>query len=146
MLIGPATRRRNSQKRYNSHLKRTKKNACEFCAFTAKSSQVIEDFSSFWVVRNIFGYDIWDGCGVEDHLMVVPKRHVDSISHFMNKEMLEYAKLLQKYESKGYSIYSRAAENITKSIPHQHTHFIKLDNKRKKALFYLRKPHTMVYI
>lgn len=146
MQTGPTTRKRSSQKHYVTHLKTVEKGVCEFCAFSPDSPQVIEELSLFWVIKNTFAYDIWDGCGVEDHLMVVPKRHIDSIGHFTNKEAQQYVKVLQQYESKGYSIYSRAAENVTKSIPHQHTHFIKLDNKRKKALFYLRKPHIMVYI
>lgn len=146
MRAGPITRKRSSQRRYTAHLKTAEKNTCEFCSFSANSPQVVEDLSLFWVVRNIFGYDTWDGCGVEDHLMILPKRHIDSIDHFTHKEVLEYMRTLQKYEVKGYSMYSRAAENITKSIIHQHTHFIKLDNKRKKALFYLRRPHVMVYI
>jgi ATP adenylyltransferase len=146
MQAGPTTRKRSSQKQYLSYLKSLKKSKCEFCSFSKKSPQLIEDLSLFFVVKNIFGYDVWDGCSVNDHLMIVPKRHVDSIGHFTKKEALEYVNVLQKYESMGYSIYSRAAENVTKSIAHQHTHFIKLDNQRKKALFYLRKPHIMVYI
>lgn len=145
MLAGPSTRKRSSQKRYTTHLKNSKKSVCEFCNFSADSDQVIEELSLFWIVKNTFGYDVWDGCGVEDHLMIVPKRHVDSIASFSDAESLQYMKELQKYEGLGYSIYSRSAENVTKSVAHQHTHFIKLDNKRKKSLLYIRKPHVMIY-
>lgn len=146
MQVGPTTRKRSSQKKYVDYLKTTKKDVCEFCAFSSESDQVLKELSLFWVIKNTFSYDVWDGCGVEEHLMVVPKRHIDSIGHLTDKEAKQYMEVLQEYEAQGYSIYSRAAENITKSVAHLHTHFIKLDNKRKKALFYLRKPHAMVYI
>lgn len=145
MLSGPLTRTRTSEKKYAKHKKSSTGNNCEFCSFTKKSEQVIDMSKHFWIIRNIFGYDIWDGCGVIDHLMIVPKRHVHSLSELTTIELGEYAVQLAEYEDRGYSVYSRAAENITKSVPHQHTHFIKLDNKRKKGIFYLRKPHVMLY-
>lgn len=144
MLKGTLTRKRSTSKRYVNHLK-NKKSDCEFCEFSKQSKQVINELPHFWIVKNIFSYDVWDSCGVLEQFMVVPKRHVDSLGSFNKVELTEYSEVLVDFEKKEYSIYSRAPNSIAKSIPHQHTHFIKLDNRRKKFLFFLRVPHIMMY-
>lgn len=98
------------------------------------------------MVDNLFGYDMWDSAGVAEHYMIVPKRHVESLGQLNAAEAKEYMDLLATFEKEGYSIYARAPQSITKSVPHQHTHLIKSDNKRKRALFFIRKPHFMIYI
>lgn len=97
----------------------------------------------FWLVDNIFGYEVWDGCVVEQHLMVVPKRHVHTLKDLKKAEKSQLIEQLATYEADGYSIYARAPQNITKSVAHQHTHLVKLAPKRQKLLFYLRKPHVL---
>lgn len=144
MQVGPLTRKRVSEKSYAKHKNKMSKTVeCNFCMFTEKSTQVVDSSTSFWIIENIFAYDMWDGCGVTDHLMIVPKRHVQSLAGLDAIELQEYAQQLALFESDGYSIYARAPENITKSVSHQHTHLIQLNNKRKKILFYARKPHLM---
>lgn len=96
------------------------------------------------MVKNIFPYDLWDTCGVKEHFMVIPKRHVDTISHFSNQEQKEYIGLIAKYEQSGYSIYARAPGSVAKSVHHQHTHLIKLDNKKKKFVLFIRKPWLLI--
>lgn len=145
MLAGPLTRKRKNQKRYKMHAVSVT-SSCEFCDFMNGTEQVKKEYPHFWIVLNIFGYDNWDGFVVTDHLMVVPKRHVDSISHFTPTEAKSYLELLAEYEAKGYSIYARAADNKAKSIVHQHTHLIKLNSKRIKAMAFVHKPHVVMYI
>lgn len=60
-----------------------------------------------------------------------------------DEEMAEYIKILTKYEKLCYSIYARSPGNTSKSIVHQHTHLIKIDDKSKKWIFYLKKPHVL---
>lgn len=144
MLKGPLSRTRSSQKKYARHIK-NKKNVCEFCKFSNKHDQVSQTLDHFWIVNNIFGYDVWDSCGVSDHLMIVPKRHLHLLESFNNAETLEYINTLKQFEKSGYSTYFRSPDNVSRSVVHHHTHFIKLDNKRKKALLFLHKPHLMVY-
>jgi len=143
MHAGPSSRKRASQKAYVSHLAR-KNDSCDFCAFTKDSDQVVRSFRHFWIVENIFGYDEWDDNHVVEHLMIVPKRHVVSLGELSPKEAESFAKVLGTYESKGYSIYARAAQNIAKSVLHQHTHLIKLGSTRKKFKLYVRKPHLLI--
>jgi len=99
----------------------------------------------FVVIKNRFQYAVWDGCKVLDHLMVVPKRHVGGLGELTAQEKTEYVDLLAEYEARGYSFYSRAVHSATRSIIHLHTHLIKLDSKSVKGLFYLKKPHVLLY-
>lgn len=138
-------RKPKNQRRYKVFTRQAKQRDCDFCNFSKAHDQVVESTRFFWVVHNIFPYDIWDSSGVVDHLMVVPKRHVDAIGHFTPKEQAAFTKVLGKYDRKGYSVYARAPGNIIKSVVHQHTHLIYLDNKPKRALFYLKQPHILIY-
>lgn len=143
---GPVSRTRSSQRRYVVHKKASKPAAsCEFCAFTSKSPQFVKKEKQFKLIKNIFYYDLWDGCKVKEHLMLVPTRHVQSLGELTREEKATYGGLVAKYEASGYSLYSRAPDNITKSVPHQHTHLIKLEPRRQKFLLYLRKPHLLIF-
>jgi ATP adenylyltransferase len=143
---GPVSRTRTSQRRYVIHKNKSKQSdGCDFCNITDKSSQFVRGTRFFNVITNIFGYDVWDGCRVTEHLMLIPKRHIHSLGELTSQERERYAKLISEYEAKGYSLYSRAADNITKSVAHQHTHLIKLEPRRKKFLFYIRTPHLLLF-
>ena len=69
--------------------------------------------------------------------MLVPKRHVDSIGKLSSDELETYGTLLAQYEEAGYSVYGRAASNTAKSVAHQHTHLIKVSNRRVGTLVFL---------
>lgn len=94
MQSGPATRSPKKQKEYIKHLKDSQGDKCSFCAFSSTDPQVISSYKNFWVVKNIFEYTIWDSCGVEQHYMIIPKRHVVSIGDYSTKESNEFMKLL----------------------------------------------------
>jgi len=138
-----SNRTRKNHRVYANHTKKARGGPCEFCNFSVEQDQVLETSKNFWVVKNIFPYDIWDTAGVKNHLMIVPKRHVDSIAHFTPAERQDYMSNLAKYESKGFSIYARAATNKIKSVAHQHTHLIETDNHIKRYLFFISKPHML---
>lgn len=144
MHSGPATRTRKNHKNYRRYVRHVA--ACDFCAFQAGEFPVREEHEYFWVVENMFGYDIWDSMGVSEHLMVVPKRHAESIGEFTASEAKEYLSLIAHFESSSYSLYSRAKENAAKSVPHQHTHLIKLNNKRKKLVVFIHRPHWLWHL
>lgn len=138
-------RTRKNHRVYANYAKNPDRQKCDFCNFSTKDKQVIKSTNEFWIIDNIFPYDMWDSSGVKDHLMVVPKRHVDAIGDFTAKEQAGFAKLLGSYDKKGYSIYARAPGNVIKSVVHQHTHLIALDNKPKKALLYFKKPRIVLF-
>lgn len=146
MINGPLVRTRRHQKKYLDYKKtHLDDKACDFCNFTYYPEQVIQEYRLFWVVTNLFKYDFWDSTGVEDQLMAVPKRHIVGLGEFTTEERGEYFSIVTTYENQGYSIYARAPSDPTKSVLHQHTHFIKLDGKPKKAVLYLSKPHIALY-
>ena len=92
---------------------------------------VIEKFEHFVLVENLFPYQIWDGFEVEKHLLLIPKRFTETISDFSPAEKEEYFEILSKYEALGFSIYARAAQNVRKTVKHQHTHLLKMDFSKK---------------
>lgn len=133
------------------HYRATKKvmkkaTGCGFCAFDDddKKNEIVEDYELFWLVKNIFPYDIWDDQGVTDHLMLVPKRHIDSVGDMNDKELLEHSRILGVYDKLGYSIYARSSGNVIKSVVHQHTHLIKLDGKEMSFMVYNKKPYLLI--
>jgi diadenosine tetraphosphate (Ap4A) HIT family hydrolase len=135
-------RTRSEFKRYHRYLKKLPADSgCEFCKFSKGSSQFADQTGHFWIIKNIFPYSLWDELGVEDHLLVVPKKHTDTLSSLPDKAAVEFVDLISSYENRGYSVYARAPGNPIKSVLHQHTHLIKSDNRRRKLLIFVRKPH-----
>ena len=84
------------------------------------------------VIRNRFPYTLWDGSPVVDHLMIVPKRHIEAAGNFTYEEQQEWSSYALQYEADNYSVYARSAGNGAKSIVHQHTHLIKVGARPKK--------------
>ena len=133
---------------YRKYLKVLKKAdaGCEFCKITSESKQFIEETSAFTIIHNIFPYSYWDHLKVTDHLMIIPKTHTDTMSHFTPDQAAEYVRLLGSYESRGYNVYSRTPSSKQKSVAHQHTHLIKSEGKLVKAIFYIKKPYARIVI
>ena len=139
-----ATRSRKEHITYRNHLASRKDSSCEFCKITKKSKQHVYEGKYFKVIRNIFAYSLWDGQSVDHHLMLVPKKHVDSLKDLPDAAAVEYVRLVSKYEQEGYNIYARASVSVIKSIVHQHTHLVKTSGAPKKFLFLLRKPYLRI--
>lgn len=118
---------------------------CNFCAFHADDRQTVREAEYFWIAKNIFAYSLWEGLDVQEHLMVVPKKHRDSLHHFTPAELREYSELVAEYDERGYSTYTRSSLNVSKSVAHQHTHLLKLGQRHTKATFYLQKPYILWY-
>ena len=114
---------------------------CVFCKLHPEESSYLDETKSFMLVRNIFAYSTWDSQDVEDHIMVVPKKHIESLSVLSASEAVEFVGLIGSYESRGYNVYARAPNSAIKTIIHQHTHLIKAGKKRHRFIFYLRRPY-----
>lgn len=114
---------------------------CILCKLqNEKNKEIVKTEKHFFVVKNIFPYTMWDSCNVVNHLMVIPKKHVSSLSELNAKELMEFSTLIASYENKQYGIYARPNASNMKSIAHQHTHLIKTDHKKTKILFYIERP------
>lgn len=95
------------------------------------------------VVPNRYPYHFWEFMSVTDHLMAIPKRHVESLHELDKDEQSEIMGVFADYQARGYNIYAREAGSPAKSVPHQHTHMIKTNNVRARLYFYLRKPYFL---
>lgn len=138
-----ASRSRKQSKAYDYHLKYIEPptQGCAFCKIDENSYQFIGQSTFFKIIRNIFPYSLWDGQEVVDHLMLLPKKHTDSLSQLPDGAAVEFVSLISGYESKGYSVYARAPGSLMKSLAHQHTHLIKAQKNRIRALLYIRRPY-----
>lgn len=133
-------RTKKATKDYAKRLQVYTTSACTFCTLEGEIDLFEKPSKHFVLLEARWGYDFWDMFGVEEHLMLVPRRHTDTISEFNEKELLEYSKRIQEFEANGYNVYLRAPASGQKSVAHQHTHFIKPYGKRKKIVVYLQKP------
>ena len=139
-------RSRSSMKRYARYTKRHAKSTnCAFCELVNHAtSQVVAVRPHCLIIKNRYSYDTWDNYGVVDHFMVIPKRHVTAIGDLTQQEQRDYMAALVEYEALGYSLYARAPGNSGKTIAHQHTHLIKIDDKQKKFMLYVETPFIRI--
>jgi diadenosine tetraphosphate (Ap4A) HIT family hydrolase len=121
-------------------MKHTDSSVCTFCIIDKGHEQFVEGTKYFKIIKNRFPYSFWDGQGVSDHLMIVPRQHISSLAELSDNAKVEYVNVLQKYEKQGYNVYARAPQSVMKSIVHQHTHLIKPEGPIKKFVLTLRKP------
>lgn len=138
------TRRRKEEIEYRKTIKnRVGSDICKFCVVVKGHDEFIEEGDFFKVIVNLFHYTYWDEQNVLHQVMLVPKLHTESIKNLPTEAAAEFLEYIGKYEAQGYNIYARARGSVTKSVPHQHTHLIKTDGKRKKLMVYSRKPFIM---
>jgi diadenosine tetraphosphate (Ap4A) HIT family hydrolase len=135
-------RSRKGELTYRKYLKNHvhAKKICVFCEIEKNGDEVIKKYPFFMVITNAFPYTIWDSTMVAEHLMVVPRRHIESMSKFTKEEIAEYHKITSEYENNGWDIYTRGVSATMKSIPHQHTHLIKSTGQKIKGLVYVETP------
>lgn len=135
------------QRSYDKHRasKKSQPEVCDFCEINYSSDQFVSETKFFKVIRNIFPYSYWDHQLVADHLMIVPKKHTDTLSGIAKEAAVEFVQLITDYEKNGYNVYARAPQSNIKSIVHQHTHLIKPDGKKViKTVIYRAKPYVRI--
>src|SRR3990167_821177 len=104
-----------STKNENSYHKYRKgEKGCYFCE--PKPHIVVSKTKNFYISKNNFPYDFWDGQKVVEQLL------------------LEYGELVNKYSNQGFDIYTRTPNSPSRSQPHFHTHLIKTTGKKLKSL------------
>jgi diadenosine tetraphosphate (Ap4A) HIT family hydrolase len=139
-------RSRAETKNYRAYIKRRRAQGkgqdCIFCDVTPDEPHFIKELKYFKIIHNLFMYSNWDGHGVEEHLLLVPKKHIASLAHLSKPAALEYFDTITAYEEKGYHIYARGAGSHAKTIIHQHTHLIKpKEGQTNKFLLFINKPY-----
>lgn len=131
---------RKTRKTYEQHKKKT---GCPFCEAARREKIVYEDDLIF-VVHNLTKYDLWELHNVHEHLLVIPKRHVESLNELTDTEKLALMNYIADYETRGYSVYARGVGFVRRSVMHQHTHLIKTDNKDPKFSLFIKKPYLLI--
>ena len=124
-----------TNRKYNQYLgelKTDSRSGCPFCVLDSR--EIYQNYGEFLVIDNLYEYDFWDGAAVEQHLMIIPKRHISNIADMTKAEKLEYVELLAKYNSDGYLLYTRYSGSISGSQPHLHTHLIKQGKPKGKHI------------
>ena len=135
---------RKNRQRYDKYRQEDDSSVCPFC-HPEQLAGVREESDLMRIVVNRVSYDVFEGVKVGDHLMLTPKQHRASLGELTDAEKLEYLSLLAKYESAGYSVYSRAVKSIMRSVDHLHTHLLKLEGKPIQAMIYLKRPYFMIH-
>lgn len=122
---------------------RQKTNICPFCNPKTLANAVYEN-DELYIVPNLTQYDLWEMHNVVDHLLIIPKQHVEALAGLSTKERAALVDIMAQYEVLGYSAYARGVGFVGRSVRHQHTHLIKVDNTQPKAALFLQKPYILV--
>ena len=138
-------RSRKTAKTYNPQ--QTKKQLvsnqvdCPFCP--PLNEVVVEETAHNHSMHNKYSYQYWEFMHVLDHLMIVPRRHVERLSELTDEEKIDTINVIAKYEDLGYNVYARESTSAVKSVPHQHTHLIKTANRKARIYLYLSRPYLI---
>lgn len=116
---------------------------CTFCK-EAIGPNIIKQNETMFIIPNRVPYDMFEGLPVIEHLMVIPKRHLESLADFTQKELLDRMNIVGEYEKNGYSVYARGSDNVNRSVRHQHTHLFKLGYKKSRFILYAEKPYILI--
>lgn len=146
---GPSGRNPEVQRQYFADMEANKNKSNGHCVFCDLSDQTfVADEGEDWsVIKAKYPYELWEDMIVGEHLLAVPKRHVAGIEHLNEREGAGMVRLLGKYSLLGYSAYTRASNNIAKSVVHLHTHLLKFDTDKGclASMNYSRNPHVVEY-
>ena len=114
---------------------------CIFCSFdnSKVENTIIEETENFYVLPAV-------GSLVDGYLLIVSKRHVNSMADLNDVETSEYIGLIDKYRNKFFKIYQKspivfehgtpivASSNKTSSVYHAHTHIVNHNFKDEKSI------------
>jgi|SRR3989344_529163 len=132
-----------STKNENSYHKYRKgEKGCYFCE--PKPHIVVSKTKNFYISKNNFPYDFWDGQKVVEHLLLVSKKHFSDLESKDKELLLEYGELVNKYSNQGFDIYTRTPNSPSRSQPHFHTHLIKTTGKKIKSLNFVFNPYSLI--
>lgn len=116
---------------------------CPFCDPATISGAIFEN-EHIYVVPNLTQYDLWELHDVEEHLLVIPKRHVETLGELSSAERLAIMDQAARYEIDGYNVYAKGVGFVKRSVKHQHTHLIKVTNKPPKIAVFLQSPYYLL--
>lgn len=114
---------------------------CPFCNMdkTCLENTILEETQYFYVIPAL-------GSIVEGYILIISKKHINSMSDLTNEEINEYENLIAKYREIFKSIYKKypiifehGAPNIedkirANSVNHAHTHIVNHNYKNEQSL------------
>lgn len=112
------------QKLYDEYLQNMSDDFCAFCH--KEESVIVSEANGIMVVQNRFPYIHWDKRPVLDHRMLIPTRHVATLSDLSDLERSELMHQMVEHEDRYYSLYLRAPKSKSRTITHIHLHCILL--------------------
>jgi diadenosine tetraphosphate (Ap4A) HIT family hydrolase len=108
-------------------LHRKNHTACDFCAaIEDRTASVLSVHQTMVILKNAFPYSRWDGRQVRDHVLVVPRRHINQLADMTGDESSDFMDRIAAYEANGYSFYIRSHANKKRSVDHLHGHLLLL--------------------
>lgn len=131
------------RKNIRKYKSRQRSEGCPFCKPDVVANALFEN-ESVYIVPNLTQYDLWELHDVEDHLLLIPKRHVETLGELNNTERLAIMDKAAEYEAKGYNIYARGVGFVKRSVKHQHTHLIKVANKKPRFALFVQQPYYLL--
>lgn len=132
------------RKTRNKYVAYPKPSKCDFCDTTQMSERAVQETKYAYIVPNRTFYDVWEMQRVRDHLLVIPKKHIGSLSDLSDAAKIDIMNLIGKYEQTDYNVYARAVISKGRSVEHQHTHLIKTNHKVGRFFLFLRKPYFLI--
>lgn len=140
---GPSDRTMRTEREYRKYRRTSTFANCVFCQ--CDENELIREADFFRVIRTKFKYEVWDDRMVDEHYLLVTKRHIKNVSEFTHDEREEFLSLWAEYENDGFSLYSRAPGDAARSVEHFHSHLLKLQRQTIHSMIYVNKPHIMLY-
>lgn len=137
----------HSNKKYRAYKKqyRNKSSGCPFCTplINDRRNVKLKEFNNFIIIENGVKYDYWEGYKVIEHLLLVPKEHIVSLSEMDSAQHGEMIKIISDYETLGYNIYARSVKSAARTVEHQHTHLILIEGKDYRVFMSMQKPYIL---
>jgi diadenosine tetraphosphate (Ap4A) HIT family hydrolase len=125
-----------------ANLKDKTRAECTFCVSETRQ-KIIDENQTMFVIPNRVSYDLFEGLEIDEHMMIIPKRHIENMTDLTKDERRDFADMICKYEGKGYSFYGRGVGSIHRSVAHQHTHLLKMKPIKPRFYMYLRRPYLL---
>lgn len=97
---------------------------CQLCSNI--DNKIVSELNTVKVIENLYPYKFFDGRLVAEHLMLIPKRHINHMSDFAAEERGDYWQALVEYYELGYTTVTRTAFDSNRTVAdHIHTHLFK---------------------
>lgn len=114
---------------------------CEFCELDKNNiaNTIIEETKNFYIKPSL-------GALVEGYLLIISKKHINSMLDLNEEEKMEYLNIIRKYRQLFFNKYNRfpivfehgsntlAGKISASSIVHAHTHIVNHNYKNEKDI------------